>query len=316
VGRERAPGRGVVACAIFLFAPLCIAQSPEPRPWNLSLRAFASHDSNVVLAADDNSFSGDSKSNVFGVGLSGDYRLYRDAQWTIGATGSLQQTYNGDSSLRDFNLTSFAPGLVARRAFRLNNRPAKLTLNYAARRDWIGGSGFASGHTASVDVGVRPTRETDIGVFSSVSSSNFDDEGPDPALSSRDAVSYRSGVRGAVGFNRNRQSLQGSVSYVKNDAKGANFVFEGPAAGVQFMSLVWGPWAVAASANYSKVDYTNFAVTPRRESTTHDYRVVLFGPLSRKLSADVSYSRSYYDSNQSAFEARRNNISVGLTYSY
>lgn len=305
-----------MACAMLLPGVVCAAENPEPRPWNLSLRAFASRDSNVPLAATDTVFTGERSSNVFGVGLSGDYRLYRGGRWTVAATGAVQQTYNGDSSLKEFNLTSASPGLLARYAFRALGRPARLTMSYAARRDWLGGSGFAAGHAATLDAGMRPSRSTEVGAFVAAGTNDFDDDGPNPDLSSRDGASYRAGLRGTMGFNRNRQAIRASLAYVKNDAKGANFVFSGPAASLQLMSYVAGPWALAASASYAKADYTNFAVEPRRESRTKDYRLALYGPLTRKLSADLSVGRSYYDSNQSVFEAKRKNVSLGVAYLY
>lgn len=307
---------GVALCITILFSQLCAAQPVEPRPWNLSVRTFASHDTNVPLAATETTFSGNQSTNVFGLALSGDYRLYRAGQWTVAATGAIQQTRNGDPALRDFDLTSVAPGLVARYGFRLSGRPSTLSMTYGARRDWLGGSGYATGHAAGADLGVRTSYSASVGAFAYVAYNDFDDDGPDAAFSSRDAVSYRAGIRGIKSFNGNRQGIQGTLSYMKNDAKGANFVFQGPAASLQFMSFIWGPWAAAAIASFASTDYTNYAVTPRRESRTRDYRLAVFGPLSRKLSADLSIGRSEYRANQAAFEAKRENISLGITYAF
>jgi hypothetical protein len=308
--------RGAVVLCTAGFCHLPAAQSPEPRAWNLLVRVSGSHDSNVPLAATETEFSGNKSTNVLGLGVNGDYRLYRDDRLIVAATGALQQTRNGDPALREFDLTSASPGLVARYALRLGGRPARLTTAYAARRDWLGGSGYATGQVLTADVGVRPARATEVGVFGSVAYTNFDDDGTEPATTSRDAVNYRGGVRGVMAFNRYRQALQASVSYVKNDADGANFVFTGPAANVQVTSLVWGPWGASVSAGYARMTYTSFASEPRRESTLKDYRLIVSGPLARKLAADLSYGRSYYDSNQQAFEAKRQNVSLGFTYAF
>jgi len=270
----------------------------------------------VPLAATETDFSGNKSANVLGLGLNGDYRLYRDDRLLVAATGAIQQTRNGDPALREFDLTSVSPGVLARYGFRLGGRPSTLSMVYAARRDWLGGSGYATGHVANLDVGVRPARGAEIGVFGAVGYTDFDDDGSDPGITSRDALSYRVGLRGTKAFNRYQQALQGSAFYAKNDAKGANFVFEGPGASVQAMSFFWGPWAVAASGSYASTTYTNFAATPRRESTVKDYRLTVFGPLSRKLSADLSYGRSHFQSNQEAFEAKRQNVSLGFTYAF
>jgi hypothetical protein len=47
-----------------------------------------------------------------------------------------------------------------------------------------------------------------------------------------------------------------------------------------------------------------------------DYRLVVFGPLTRKLSADLAIGRTEHRSNQAAFEARRRNVAVGITYRF
>ena len=292
------------------------ASPPEARPWNLAVRASVSQDSNVPLAATDTAFAGERSSTVFGLGATGDYLLYKGARWSVRATGAIQQTRNADPNLRDFDLTSLSPGIQAQRALRLAGRPARLSLGYAARRDWLGGSGYATGHGATIDIGVRPKFATELGVFASAYGTNFEDEGSDPALSSRDTVAYSAGVRATQGFNSNRQALRVTLAYVKNDAKGANFVFGGPSAGVQFLSYLYGPWAMAASASFARADYTNYAVDPRRETRVRDYRLVFFGPLSRKLSADLALGRSEHRANQAIFEADRKYVSFGMTYSF
>lgn len=308
--------RRIAAACAFILCASAHAAPPDARPWNLAVRASVSHDSNVPLAATDSTFAGEKSSTVFGLGATGDYLLYKGARWSVKATGALQQTRNADSSLREFDLTSLSPGIQAQRSFRLAGRPARLSLGYAARRDWLGGSGYATGQGATIDIGVRPKFATELGVFASASGTNFDDEGPDPALSSRDAVAYSAGVRAMHGFNSNRQAVRATLAYVKNDAKGANFVFDGPSAGVQFLSYLYGPWAMAASASLARADYTNFAVDPRRETRIRDYRLVFFGPLSRKLSADLSLGRTEHRANQAIFEADRKYFSLGVTYSF
>lgn len=303
---------GAWRVALLLFAGAAAAE--EPRPWNLAARFSATHDTNVPLAATETAFSGNRSTNVLGLGLSGDYRLYRQDTWTVAATGGLQRTYNGDPALRDFDLTSVAAGVAAVDTFRLYGKRAALTMNYAARRDWLGSTGFSSGHVASVDFSLRPTFSTSYGAYAIVGVNDFDDDGPQPEFSSRDGVSYRTGIRAVKGFAGNRRSIQANLAYAKYDADGANFVFDGPAGSLQFMSYVFGPWAAAFTASRAYVRYTNYAVEPRRENRITDYRFALYGPLSRQLSVDLSYGRSKYDSNEATFEAKRENISLGVTY--
>lgn len=303
--------------AASLVAPAaCLAQAPADRPWQLQVRGSVSHDTNVPLAATETSFQDERSSTVLGLAAQGEYRLYRNGPWNVGLAGAAQQTRNTDARLREFDLTSLAPGLYARRTLRIAGRPALVRLGYGVRRDWLGGSEYASAHSASVDASVRPAFSTELGAFAAVSQADFRDDGPLPELSSRDGRTYRFGVRGTRGFHGNRRAVQTVLGYVKSDTDGANFVFRGPSASAQFISQIYGPWAFSAGISHTRVDYPNFAVEPRRETRATDYRLVLFGPLTRKLGADISLTRSRQSSNQAAFEAKRTNLSLGLTYAF
>lgn len=306
-----------IAAVLCASAATSLAQTPAvDRPWQLQLRGSVSHDTNVPLAATESTFQDERSSTVLGFAAQGEYRLYRGGPWSFGLTGTAQQTYNADSRLREFDVTTLAPGVYARRNLRIARRPALLRLGYGARRDWLGGSGYAAAHSASADLGVRPAYATEIGAFVGWSASDFRDDGALPELTSRDASAYRFGVRATQAFHGNRRAVQGAFGYVKNDADGANFVFRGPSVNVNFVSQVYGPWAFSAGVSHMHVEYPNFAVEPRRETRATDYRFVLFGPLTRKLGADLSLTRSRQNSSQAAFEARRTSVSLGITYAF
>lgn len=307
-------------CLALLGITAAPATAAESRPWNLSLRGWGGFDSNVALVAEgDTTFdssAGKSSSSVYGLLLAGDYRLYRQGRWHVAGTGSVTQTLNGDTTLNDFNLTSGNAGVAAQYKFRAAGRPAKLATNLGLRWDLLGGQSYGNGQVLSLDLSLRPTRSSDLGWFAAASRNNFTDDGAEPALSSRDGVLYRSGLRGMLAFNGNRQAISASASWQQNQAKGDNFDFRGPAASLQLTSYLVGPWAVALSGGYSQTEYFNYTVPPQRESKNYDGRLVFYGPLSRNLSADLSLGWSRSEAKPEAFQSERKNLTVGVTYAF
>ena len=76
------------------------------------------------------------------------------------------------------------------------------------------------------------------------------------------------------------------------------------------------PILVSVSGGYARVDHINFRATPRREQDNYSLGVVLFAPLSARLSADLSYAYARNDSNRAESETRRNIVTMGVTYRY
>lgn len=303
-----------------LFAALPEARAAEARPWNLSLRGWGGYDSNVAqVATDDTTFSGDgghSSSSVYGLMLAGDYRLYRAGRWQVTGTGSLLQTINGDSDLNDFNLTSFSPGVAARYSFRAGSKPAKLSTSLGLRWDALGGDRYAQGQSLNLDLSLKPSRASEVGWFASGSSNDFAEDGSQPELSSRDGIVYRSGLRGSLNFNNNRQALSGSLAWQENQAEGDNFDYRGPAAALQLRSYLVGPWSGALSLGCSRAEYFHYATTPQRESKNRDLRLSFYGPLAANLTADLSLGWGRSKAEPTAFQSERKNLTVGVTYAF
>lgn len=296
------------------------AQAAGDRPWNFSLRGWGGYDTNVAqVSINDTTFdssAGDSSSTVFGLMAAGDYRLLKGSNWQIGVNGSVVQTINADDTLSDFNLTTFSPGLTARYDFRALGKPARLSGSFGMHWDYLGGHSFAMGENVNLDFSVQPTWTSEIGLFASLSHSDFKDDGPEPAKSSRDGITYRSGLRATKAFNRNRQAISASASWMQNQSDGSNFDYRGPAASLQLISYLYGPWAAALSFSYSHTEYYNYAVDPKRESDNYSTRLSIYGPLTKNLSADVSVGWNRNQAEPEAFRSDRINVTAGVTYAF
>lgn len=261
------------------------------------------------LAAAQASFSlrvdGGQDTAVRAVALAGDYRLYRDPHWSVSASGTLERPAPG--------ATSLAQGLTAQYGFRLGERPATVSLNYGARRNWVGASGADTGQSATLDLGWQATQATGVGLFASQSRINFDQDGVDARLDCQDGATSRAGIRAALSFDYRRQTLQGMVSYVKNDAEGANFVSRGAAATAQYTRLLARLWSLVAGADYTRTRYTAFAADPARASVLYGYRLALQGRVTRRLTASLAYARSRQVWNQDPLVLQES-LLLGLSY--
>ena len=243
---------------------------------------------------------------VRGVALSGDYRLYRDPQWSISAGGALEQTLLAGT-------TSLAQGLKAQYGFQLGGRPATLSLNYSARRNWQGASGLDTGQSGTLDLGWQPMPGAGVGLFGALSRTNFDQDGADARLDSQDGATRRVGVRGLLAFGGRSSTVQGMLSHVSVDAEGANFVSRGAVAALQYTQLLARRWSLGAGADYTKTRYTEFAADPARESALYACRVSLAGSLMRQLTASVAYALSRQTWNQDPL-VRQESLLLSLTY--
>ena len=237
--------------------------------------------------------------------LSGEYRLFRDPHWMVSATGALEQPAPGASSL--------AQGLRAAYGFQLGARPATLSLNYAARRDWAGASGLDAGQSGTVDLGWQPLPGAGVGLFGSVSRMNFDQDGADARLDSPDGVTRRAGIRGLLAFDYRRRTLQGTLSYAQYDAEGANLVSRAMSAALQYTHLLARRWSLAAGADYTQTRYTAFAADPGRASAAYGCRLALQGALLRRLTASVAYALGRQAWNQDP-TAKQESILLGVSY--
>lgn len=308
---------GLVATG--LYSP-GTAHAAADRPWNLTLRSWGGYDTNVAqVSTNDTTFdtsAGKSSTTAFGLMLAGDYRLMRGANWQVSANGSALQTLNADAKLNDFNLTTFSPGLAAKYDFGAGGKPARLVGSFGMHWDYLGGHSYAMGENAGIDVSIKQSMSSEFGLFTSFAHSNFKDDGLEPERSSRDGNTYRSGLRATKAFNRNHQAIMASASWVQNRADGANFDYRGPAASLQLVSYLYGPWAGALSFGYVHAEYYNYTVEPKRESNNYNTRLSIYGPLTRKLSADVSVGWNRSEADPEAFRSDRINVTAGVTYAF
>lgn len=305
---------------VLLWPPALFAGADAPpvvRDWDASARMFAIQDSNAPLAGNGSGFSGSTKGPVFGLALNGSKDLYVENRgWRVVLLGGATQTYQSASALRNFDVTSASAGLSANRNLPLGSIPSKLTVGYQFSQTWLGGSAFQNGHNASGDLTASINSRFRLGVSASASSSDFRDDGAQPATTSRDSRGHNIGVHADLGFNNHRQALSASLTRQRVNANGSNFDVDGNTAAVGFRSFIVFPWVVAVNASRSSSDYVSYISIPQRTAKADNLSVTLAGPIARNWSADLTWNASRYGSNLDAYAASRQQVAVGLGYRF
>jgi hypothetical protein len=288
----------------------------DRRPWDLSLRIFTEYNENVPLAADVTGFAGESSSFGAGFSAAGVYRFIQRDPWEFGVGGSFVQTGYLESDVDDFNYTSISPNIYGSYKFMMGSMPAKAQVSLTVRHDWLGGDYFQTSIAPQASLTFIPMPRTAVTVFTGVSFDDFDDDGGNPDVTSRDAQNYRVGVSAKYQFPSGQQSIGGTAEYIKNDADGDNYVFDSWHVSAEFYTVVAGPVSAQLSVGYTNEDYTDFTTNPQREQDNFYATLAIYVALSQQLTLDAYYSYTHMEGSTDEFTLDRSIAGVGLTYRF
>lgn len=301
---------------VMLLLPMigaATALGEEVRPWDLTLQLFSEYDSNVALAGQTTNFAGSADSLGGGFALAGTYRFVQNDTWEIGAGGRFIQTYYFESDVDNFNLTSLSPSAYVNYLFDLGGLPMTAQGAYSFRQDWLGEADFQSSNDLQFSLETFPIQRLRTRVLYGVSFDEFAEDGPNPAVTSRDDTQHRVGAD-ATYYLTDEQSIGGTVQYRHNDAEGANFTFDSWLVSGQFNTRIVGPLSGELSGGYSNEDYTRFTTTPQRTQDNFFVRATLYLAISREVMVNAYYSYLHMEGSTDQFTLDRNIVGVGLTY--
>ena len=167
-----------------------------------------------------------------------------------------------------------------------------------------------------------------IGPNYSLSSRDYDDEGFDPATTSRDALRHTLGVTSqwtlpSPAGARAPARLSLSASAQRNSADGSDFEFAGAVYGATLdlpitvrSAATFSGLGLQASVSSVDIDYDDFGALPKRSDRRLTASVTLFAQLTPLGQLDLSFTRFAIDSNRPEFEASRNLLRFGITHSF
>lgn len=306
-----------------MLGALCVLNVPPPdhaiagEDWSGYVRAFISYDDNVALVTSDQPSGAQEASLGIGLSAAAGVSLLRDGPTTvnIGITASgVRQTGNAD-----FDVIVAAPSISVRHHVDGLGIPTTLNGSVNVGRTYVGSDGFSTAVTVQAGADLRPWPGLTITPSGSLNYTAFDDDGANPAATSRDAVGVTAGLTASYVVTDTFTTLSGGISHSRNLARGDNFDFHstGLTAGVsQPFDTSIGPVTATAKLSVARKVHTNFTTTPQRQQIVTAANAGLAWQVAPDLTVDVSAGYQSSTANRPDFDYDRLRFTAGLTYRF
>lgn len=241
----------------------------------------------------------------------------RSPNWLLGLefTGYGAQ-YGADKNVTQ-DLWQTGAGVLVQYSGSLGSVPVVGTLK--GHQQWVrfdGGPDYSesTGATAGVQLGFTPHSTTRV--YWRYTNDRFDDDGFDPAFSSRDADNHAGGLQHTIYFLDRTAWYTLGAEYQENDADGVNFVFDGPRYTAALSLPLFYGVRLDLGYDHTEEDYTEFAGPVARETTRREWSSALsrwFGP---HVLVRLSYSELNEDSSIETLAYDRRSYGVSVAYVY
>lgn len=288
-----------------------------PNLFSLFVDVGTQYDSNIPAAPDDRALYGGKHGGVRVVEyVSGEVRLLRRPGWLALLEGSTYQAQYPDSAFDGFDLSTYSLGALLQRDTTVATLPLVLSARYGYTWAFLDGDQYSGSHAATVSALLDEGRWTATNVYYRYTRDDFEDEGFDPAISSRDADNHAVGVAQILYFADRLGQVRVGYEYQTNQARGLNFDFQGHK--VTLSASVPLPWAIQAeaAAEYAHEWYSNFQGPVERKTDRWGFRGSLarwfYGSFLVRLTAGWTNEQSSYD----VLEYDRWVVGVSVSYAY
>lgn len=290
----------------------------DARPWALDLSVITGFDSNPSLTIDDDPRSAGS-GGFLGMVASGSYRLYREAAWTVRASGVAFASYPFEAP--DFSVAAIRPTLGADYAFSVGRVPVTAFGSYGLDATFVGGAFFNLGHAFTVGAQFPVAPFVTAAPAYTFSAIDFDED-------ARDTTRHRIGVTlsGPVFFIRDPY-IDWSLGYgfTRNNADNNFYIYDSHAIsgtlGIRLRPglLALRPFAsslVQLVVSYSGSDYFRYPTSPQRRDDIVTLSAAFATPITPQLHAAAVVVHYRADSTLANYEARRTTLTFALTWKF
>jgi len=261
-----------------------------PRLWEVYFQVAPQFDYNVPNDPDDVGSFTDEQALRFTEYLSLGLRSYRIKNWTGGTEFSTYQSQHTESDLDDFNVSTLDIGAYFNHISTLLGRPFFPSLRYDFYYVLLGGDSFSNSHIINASFNIGVTENTLTVPFYRLTFDDFDEEGFDPDISSRDAVNNAVGILQYFFFLQRAANIWVTYEFQRNDADGLNFNYNGHRVGGGFsMPVIWGV-RTDVTAEYGREDYPDFQAVEDRETNRQTYSVRVSRNIIGRIFGALSYS--------------------------
>lgn len=287
-----------------------------PRIYEVFLQVAPQLDFNVPEDPSNGSSFSDEESFRFTEYASIGLRTRQLGKWSFGAYFSTYQSQHTKRDLRQFNLSTFDVSPYINYTTTVLGKSFSPTLSYNFNYALLDYDSYSTSHTITASLNTGFTENTLTMPYYSLSFYDFDDEGFDPAISSRDATGNAVGIVQYFFLLERAVNIWIAYQFEHNDADGLNFNMNGNRIGAGFsVPVIWGIRG-DASGEYERDDYPDFQGPRDRETN----RWNVFARIVRKIEGPVyaafSYSYTNEDSNYEVLEFDRHILTWSLFLSY
>jgi hypothetical protein len=288
-----------------------------PAPFGLFAEVGVQYDSNIPAAPSDRDLFSGKRGGVRVLEyVAAEYRFVRSSGWLGIVGGSTYQAQYPGSAFDELDLSTYSGTLFLQKEAKLGTVALTGSVRYAFDAVFLGGDGYSRSHVASAGLraDVAPRLAPDI--YYRFTRDDFDDEGFDPAISSRDADNHAVGVGLTWHFGDRKGSVRLGYEYQSNRADGINFDFEGHKVAVAASAPIGWEIQGALEADYTRETYDRFQGPVHRKTDRWRVGASLSRWLWRGLFGKLTFGYTDEDSSYAALSYRRWVVGASVGYSY
>lgn len=292
-------------------------QPPGPAPFSLFAEVGVQYDSNIPAAPSDRDLFADKRGGIRILEyVAAEYRFVRSSGWLGVLGGSTYQAQYPDDAFDEFRLSTYSGTLSLQKEVKLGGVPLTGSVRYEFNAVFLGGDGYSQSHIATAGLRADVTPRLTPDVYYRFTLDDFEDEGFDPAISSRDADNQAVGAGLTWYFADRKGSLRLGYEYQTNQADGLNFDFEGHKVALAVsVPVAWGIQGTI-EADYARETYDQFQGPARRKTDRWRAGASLSRWLWRGLFGKLTFGYTDEDSSYAALSYRRWIIGASVGYSY
>lgn len=288
-----------------------------PKLFSLFVDVGTQYDSNIPAAPDGPGLFDDKHGGIRIVEyLSAELRLLRRPGWLGLVEGSTYQAQYPDSAFEAFRISTYGLGALLQRDMAIAALPLMLSARYGHTWVFLDGDAYSGSHAVTASAQLDEARWTATNVYYRYTRDDFEDEGFDPAISSRDADNHAVGVTQILYFADRQGQVRIGYEYQANRARGLNFDLDGHKVTASASVPMPGAIQGEVAAEYGHERYPNFQGPVRRETDRWGIRGSLARWFAQSFLVRLTGAWTSEQSSYDVLEYDRWVVGVSVSYAY
>jgi len=292
-----------------------LARPGAPRRWGLFAQIAVQHDDNIPAAPDDpRFFQGEREGNRLGSYVGIDFNFLRNARWTGTAEVYGYASFYEDEFFEPFDTRQYGGSLSLQRTFKWGKTPGTWNLRVEGFTVDLNQESYSRTGQAKFIMSFRLADRTVTNIYASYTNDDFENDGFDPAISSRDADDYLAGLSLKQYFGAQQANIWVGLDAQENRAEGVNFQFDAWQARMGTQLPLFWKLQLDLSLIYREEDYPNFLGSVPRKNERLEVWLGLSRWFGKHFRARLSYAWRDEESTYESLTYDRNTWGLELSY--